>query len=360
MKAALFTEAKKPFEIVDVSIDKPGPGEVLIRTVAVGVCRSDLHFADGVYPSQFPTILGHEAAGIVEAVGEGVSRIKVGDNVVTCLSAFCGTCEQCVTGHLALCESPSVQRPKGAAPRLSINGEAVHQFQNLSAFAEMMLVHENAAVAVHPDMPLDRACLLGCAVVTGASAVFNGTKVRPGETVAVIGCGGIGLAAINSARIAGAGRIIAIDPQESKRALALKLGATDAVAPDAERPHKAIVAMTGGGVHHAIEAVGRTQTAELAWNILRPGGTATILGMIPPGQNIQIHGPTTLMGRKLHGSLMGDNRFPVDIPRLANFYLDGRLDLDSIIAERVGLEDINKAMETLRQGDAARTVVLFN
>ncbi|MBA3896872.1 MAG: Zn-dependent alcohol dehydrogenase [Sphingomonadaceae bacterium] len=359
MKAAVLHEVKTPLAIEDVAITTPGPREILIRTAAVGVCRSDLHFIDGVYPYPLPTIPGHEAAGVVEAVGSEVRRIKVGDHVVTCLSAFCGACEHCVTGHLSLCTDPSVQRGPDAAPKLTLGGKPVNQFLNLSAFAEMMLVHENAAVTIDRDMPLTQAALIGCAVTTGAGAVFNDCRIRPGESVAVIGCGGIGLAAINAARIAGAGRIIAIDPLESKRSLAMKLGATDAFDPGMDKAHQAIVEATGGGVHHAIEAVGRPASAELAWNILRRGGQAVIVGMIPPGQNVSIHGPTFLQGKGIKGSLMGSNRFPVDLPRLVDFYLKGQLDLDSIIAERTDLNGINDAVDKLRQGDAVRSVVVF-
>ena len=359
MKAAVLHEVRQPLVVEDVGIARPGPREVLIRTMAVGVCRSDLHFIDGVYPHALPVIPGHEAAGIVEAVGSDVARLKVGDHVVTCLSAFCGTCEHCVTGHLSLCQDQSVKRKPGEPPKLTLAGAPLPQFLNLSAYAEQMLIHENACVAVDRAMPLDRAALIGCAVTTGAGAVFNQARLVPGESVAVIGCGGIGLAAINAAKIAGAGRIIAIDPQPAKRALAKALGATDALAPEGDKPHQAIVELTGGGVDHAIEAVGRTETVELAWNILKRGGTATVLGMMPPGQHVQIHGPTFLQAKRLQGSMMGMNRFPVDIPRLVGFYLDGRLDLDAIIEKRIPLARINDAVDDLRRGDVARSVVVF-
>jgi S-(hydroxymethyl)glutathione dehydrogenase/alcohol dehydrogenase len=360
MKAAVLHEAKTPLVIEEVGIGAPGPREVLVRTKAVGVCRSDLHFIDGVYPHPLPVIPGHEAAGVVEAVGSDVARLKVGDHVITCLSAFCGTCEHCVTGQLSLCQDQSVKRREGDAPKLTLNGQVLPQFLNLSAYAEQMLIHENACVAVRPDMPLDRAAVIGCAVTTGAGAIFNQSRIEPGQSVAVIGCGGIGLAAINAAKIAGAGRIVAIDPQPSKRALALKLGATEALAPEGDKPHQAIVEMTGGGVDFAIEAVGRTATVEMAWNILKRGGTATVLGMVPPGEHVQIHGPTFLQAKRIQGSMMGMNRFPVDIPRLVDFYMSGALDLDSIIARRIPLAEINTAVDDLRSGDIARTVIVFD
>jgi S-(hydroxymethyl)glutathione dehydrogenase/alcohol dehydrogenase len=359
MKAAVLFEAKTPLSIEEVSVARPGPREVLIRTAAVGVCRSDLHFVDGAYPHAMPTIPGHEAAGVVEAVGEDVSTVKVGDHVVTCLSVFCGHCEHCVTGHMALCVDKSTRRGKDAAPRLSMNGAPVHQMLNLSAYAEQMLVHEHVCVAIDRDMPLDRAALIGCAVTTGAGAVFNTTDVTPGETVCVVGCGGIGLAAVNAAKIAGAGKIIALAPVAEKRAVAEKLGATHTIDALSETAADEVVEITKGGVHHAIEAVGRPQSAATAVKVLRRGGTATILGMMPLGETVGLSAMDLLSGKKLQGGLMGSNRFPVDIPRLVDFYLRGLLDLDTIIAERLPLERINHAFDELRKGDATRSVVVF-
>lgn len=360
MKAAVLFAPNQPLEIADIRISNPGPREVLIRTAAVGVCRSDLHFVDGAFPHPVPTVPGHEAAGVVEAVGSDVAHLRPGDHVITFFTVFCGACEMCVTGRPSLCIDPSTRRPDGAEPRLSLNdGTPLAPFLNLSAFAEMMLVHENACVAISKDMPLDRAALLGCAVITGAGAIFNDSRVRPGESVAVIGAGGIGLAAINAAKIAGAGTILAIDPVPEKREIARKLGATHALDPSVETIAKDVLKLTGGGVHYAIEAVGRSNTAELAWTILRRGGTATILGMIAPGNNVSLPGPTFLSGKKIQGSLLGSTRFPIDLPRLVQMYLDGLLDLDTMVAERIRLEDVNDALDKLRKGDSVRSVIEF-
>ncbi|MEH3037402.1 MAG: Zn-dependent alcohol dehydrogenase [Sphingomonas adhaesiva] len=361
VKAAVLFETKKPLEVADVLVANPGPHEVLIRTVAVGVCRSDLHFVDGAYPHPLPAIPGHEAAGVVEAVGSEVRTVKVGDHVVTCLSAFCGHCEFCITGRMFLCVSAETRRGKNDAPRLTLaDGGAVNQMLNLSAYAEMMLVHEHACVAIDRDMPLDRAALIGCAVTTGAGAVFNTNDVSPGETVCVVGCGGIGLAAVNAAKIAGAGKIIALDPVPEKRAIAEKLGAThtfDAMADDVVAE---VVELSRGGVHHAIEAVGRPQSAATTVSVLRRGGTATILGMMPLGEKVGLSAMDLLSGKRLQGGLMGSNRFPVDIPRLVDFYQRGMLDLDTIIAERLPLDRINHAFDELRKGDATRSVITFD
>lgn len=360
MKAAVLVQPGQPLEIESLSISNPGPHEVLIRTAACGLCHSDLHFIEGSYPHPLPTVPGHEAAGIVEAVGSEVRTVKVGDAVVTCLSAFCGHCEFCVTGRMALCMGGDTRRGAGDAPRITrADGSPVNQMLNLSAFAEQMLIHEHACTKLDPDMPLDRAAVIGCAVTTGAGAIFNVCKLTPGETVAVVGCGGVGLATINAAKIAGAGRIIAVDPMPEKRALAMKLGATDAIEAN-DGSAAAIVEMTKGGVDHAIEAVGRPASAATTVGALKRGGTATILGMMPLAERVSLGAFDLLSGKKLQGGLMGGNRFPVDMPRLVDFYLRGLLDLDSIIAETIPLSAINGGFEKMKKGDSARSVIVFD
>jgi S-(hydroxymethyl)glutathione dehydrogenase / alcohol dehydrogenase len=361
VKAAVLIEAGQPLQIEQVNISNPGPHEVLIRTAACGLCHSDLHFIEGTYPHPLPAIPGHEAAGIVEAVGSEVRTVKVGDAVVTCLSAFCGHCEYCVTGRMSLCLGGETRRKPGEAPRLTRpDGSIVNQMLNLSAYAEMMLIHEHACVAINPEMPLEKASVIGCAVTTGAGTIFNACKVTPGETVAVIGCGGVGLATINAAKIAGAGRIIAADPIPEKRALAIKLGATDVVDAMADDAAKQIQELTKGGVDHAIEAVGRPASGELAVKSLKRGGTATILGMMPLQHSVGLSAMDLLSGKKLQGAIMGGNRFPVDIPRLVDFYMRGLLDLDSIISETIPLERINEGFDQMKRGDAARSVIVFD
>lgn len=361
MKAAVLVETGKPLVIEDVVISKPGPHEVLIRTAACGLCHSDLHFIDGAYPHPLPAIPGHEAAGIVEAIGSEVRTVAVGDAVVSCLSAYCGHCEFCVSGRMSLCLGADTRRGPDEAPRITRpDGTTVGQMLNLSAFAEQMLIHEHACVRIDPDMPLDRAAVIGCAVTTGAGTIFNACKLTPGETVAVVGCGGVGLATINAAKIAGAGRIIAADPIKEKRDLAIKLGATDVIDASAEDAAAQIIELTKGGVDHAIEAVGRPASGDLAVGSLKRGGTATILGMMPLDHKVGLSAMDLLSGKKLQGVLMGSNRFPVDIPRLVDFYLRGLLDLDSIVAETIPLEQINDGFEKMKKGDAARSVIVFN
>ncbi|GMG90534.1 alcohol dehydrogenase [Cupriavidus sp. TKC] len=361
MKAAVLYQPKTPFVIEDVAIGKPGPREVLVRVAAVGVCHSDLHFVDGILPFPLPAVLGHEAAGIVEQVGSEVRTVKPGDHVISCLSAYCGHCDHCLTGRLSLCVSPETRRGEEDEPRLRApGGKPMTQYMNLSGFAEQMLIHEHALVAIRHDMPLDRAALIGCGVMTGVGAVMHTAKVQPGETVAVIGCGGIGLSAINGAALAGAGRIIAIDRLSGKLEMARTFGATDVIDASSADVVAAVRELTGGGVHHALEAIGLKQTVEQAFSMLRRGGTATVIGIVPPGVEIGIKGFELLEEKRLQGSRMGSNRFPVDMPRLVDFYMSGKLKLDEMISRRLPLERINEAFDDLRRGAVARSVLMLD
>ena len=359
MKAAVFHGPHKPLTIEDVDIDKPLGREVLVRVVASGVCHSDLHFVDGYYPFPTPAILGHEAAGIVEAVGPQVSEFKPGDHVIACLSVFCGRCEYCLTGKTHLCQTRPV-RANTEPPKLSWKGQPVNQFANLSAYAEQMLVHENALVKIDDQMPLDRAALIGCGVTTGVGAVLNTARIEAGTTVAVFGAGGVGLAVIQGARIAGARMIIAVDTVEAKFAKARELGATHTVNASKDEPAKMIRALTGGGVDYAFEAIGLKIAAEQCFDCLKPGGTATVIGMIPVGQKIELDGPMFLREKKIQGCSMGSNRFKVDMPRYIEFYRQGRLKLDEMITRRGRLEDVNEAFRAMKAGEVARTVLMFD
>ncbi|MFV0277991.1 MAG: Zn-dependent alcohol dehydrogenase [Parahaliea sp.] len=360
MKAAVLHATGTPLTIEEVQISKPGPREVLVRTAAVGVCHSDLHFAEGYLPFAMPVVLGHEASGVVEQVGADVRTVRPGDHIVTCISAYCGHCEHCLSGHLSLCESPETQRQEGEESKLTGQSKAIHQFMNLSAFAEQMLVHEHALVAINRDMPLDRAALLGCAVTTGAGAVINTAGVRPGETVAIIGCGGIGLSAINGAAIAGAGRIFAVDTQETKLAMARNFGATDTINASCDDPVQQLLELSNGkGVNKAFECVGMKKTIEQAFAMLARGGTATVVGAAKPGVKIEIDPIQFIAEKRIQGSRMGSNRFPIDIPKMVDFYLQGRLKLDEMISQRIGLEQINEAFDEIRRGELARSVIIF-
>jgi S-(hydroxymethyl)glutathione dehydrogenase/alcohol dehydrogenase len=359
MKAAVFHGPQKPLTIENVDIAKPIGREVLVGTVASGVCHSDLHFVDGYYQFPTPAILGHEAAGIVEDVGPHVTEFKAGDHVIACLSVFCGHCSYCLTGRTHLCQSRPVRTPQ-EPPKLSWNGAPVNQFANLSAYAEKMLVHENGLVKVRDDMPLDRGALIGCGVTTGVGAVLNTARVEAGATVAVYGAGGVGLAVIQGARIAGAGMIIAVDVFEQKLAKARELGATHTVDASKNDPVKAIRELTNGGVEYSFEAIGLKKAAEQAFECIRPGGTATVIGMIPVGQKIELEGSVFLREKRIQGCSMGSNRFKVDMPKYVDFYQRGLLRLDEMITRRGRLEDVNEAFRAMKAGEVARTVLMFD
>ncbi len=360
MKAAVLRSVPGELTIEDVQVDNPGPREVLIRTVAAGVCHSDLHYLTGDYDTPVPTVMGHESAGVVEAVGDHVTYVAPGDHVITSLSVFCGHCEYCLSGRMALCAHEDTMRASGAPPRLAQDGQTIHQYADVSSFAEQLLVHEHALVKIRPDMPLDRAALIGCAVTTGLGAVFRTAAVAPGETVAVIGCGGVGLSTIQGARIAGAGRIIAIDIVPAKLDMAKHFGATDTVDALDGDPAQQVLDLTSGGVDHAFDAIGRPTTPPQAFGMLRPGGTATIIGMIPLGATIELPGVDFLAEKRIQGSCMGSNQFRTDAPRFIDFYFDGRLDLDTLISDRMPLARVNDAMAALDGTVLGRSILTFD
>ncbi len=360
MKAAVMRAQNVPLEIEDIQISQPGPHEVLVKTAATGVCHSDLHCIEGTLPVPPPTVLGHEPAGVVEVVGSEVRAFAVGDHVIGCLSAFCGYCEFCLSGRPNLCGGGATLRGPDEPPRISKDGQAILQFAHLSAFAEQMLVHENALVKIRDDMPLDRAALIGCGVTTGLGAALNTARVEPGSTTAVIGCGGVGLAAIQGCRIAGAARVIAIDTVPWKLELAKELGATDGVLAGEGNPVAAVHELTSGGVDYAFEAIGLKATAEQTYQMIKKGGTAVLVGVVPIGVNIEIPAfDVVLNEKKLIGSMMGSNRFRVDMPRYVDFYLDGRLKLDEMISARLKLDEVNQAFDKMKAGEVARSVLVF-
>lgn len=360
MKAAVLYEANTPLVIENIATRKPGPHEVLINTAYAGLCHSDLHFIEGLYPHPLPLVLGHESAGIVEAVGSEVNYVSKGDHVITCLSVFCGTCEQCTSGRPVICSNTDVKMPPGKSDRLEWGNSAkLHTFMNLSSYAEQMLVHENAIVKVDHDMPLAQGAMIGCGVITGYGAVVNTANVQAGETVAVIGCGGVGMAAVNGAFITGAARIIAVDTNPDKLATAKKLGATDCVNPNDGDPIEQVMELTQGGVHHVIECLGFKSTVEQGFQMLGVGGTLTIVGMVPHGQKIELHGFDFLRERRVQGSSMGSNRFRTDMPRMIELYRQGRLHLDDWISAKIQLEDINDGFKAMKEGTVIRSVIDF-
>lgn len=364
MRAALLRDDSGVLTIEDVHISTPQGSEILLRVAATGICHSDLHFLDGTWPTRRPVLLGHEAAGVVEAVGDDVIDLRPGDHVITCLSMFCGRCERCLTGHSYLCENSRrlQSRPRGEASRITTSdGEAVNQFGGLGSFAEQMLIHQNAAVKITDDMPLDRAALIGCAVTTGVGAVFRTAAVRPGSTVAVIGCGGVGISAVQGAHLAGARKVIAVDVEPRKLAWASELGATHTVNAADGDPVAEVKEITGGGVDYSFECIGLKQTAEQAFHMIRPGGTATVMGMVPHGVNLEIPGADLFLGSKrLQGCKMGSNNFVADMPHLCDLYLGGRLKLDEMISSTITLDEVNEGFAAMQRGEVVRSVIEFS
>jgi S-(hydroxymethyl)glutathione dehydrogenase / alcohol dehydrogenase len=360
MKAALLRAYGEPLATEDVSLGPLGDFDVRVQVVATGVCHSDLHVARGEVPLPVPTVLGHEGSGVVTAVGDRVSEVSVGDHVVGCMSMFCGICAYCLSGRPYLCtRAELLARDPRLGPALHQEDEVITAFCDLGSFAEEMIVHQRALVKIPPEMPLERAALLGCAVTTGLGAVFNTAGVHPGDTVAVVGCGGVGLAAIQAAAIAGADRVIAVDQVAAKSQLARSLGATDFVEANGRDVGAEVLELTAGGVDHAIEAAGTKLTIEAAYKMIRAGGTATVCGFLGFGQRIEIDPLDLLFEKRLQGSQMGSNRFRLDIPRYARMYLSGRLDLDSLVSRTIGLDDINDAFAAMTTGQLARHVVVL-
>ena len=361
MKAAVLREVNRSLEVEEVQVDNPGPREVLLRTGASGVCHSDLHYVEGSYTIAMPAILGHEAAGTVEAVGEQVAYVKPGDTVITCLSVFCGHCEFCLRGQPVLCTRDDVVRHRNEPPRLRQGDTAITQMAQLGSYAEQMLVHEHALVKVREDVPIDRLALIGCGATTGLGAALNTAQVQPGSTVAVVGCGGVGLNCIQGAALAGALRIIAIDTVETKLTMAREFGATDVIDASGGEVVQKVLDLTDGGVDFSFEAIGLKETAEQCYEMLRPGGAATIIGMIPEGVKIEIDaGGFLRRERRIQGSSMGSNRFRTEMPRYIEFYLQGRLKLDELVSQHMKLEQINEAFADMKGGNVARSVILFD
>jgi S-(hydroxymethyl)glutathione dehydrogenase/alcohol dehydrogenase len=361
--AAVFRKVQAPLTIEPVDIDKPMAREVLVRTVATGVCHSDLHVVDGVgrFPLDRPIVLGHEGAGVVEAVGPDVTSVRVGDHVVACLSGFCGQCPQCLSGHPNLCTGGIVTRKDSEPPRLSRNGAPYRQFIGISSYAEKMLLHENSIVRIDPDLPLDRVCLIGCGVLTGVGAALRSSGLQGGQTVAGFGCGGVGLSIVQGARIGGARQIIAVDMFASKEEMARRAGATHFVNSSEDDPVKAVRALTGGaGVDHSFEAVGNAKLCRQAIESLAIRGTCTIVGVLPPDATIEFPWMAIRPECKVQTSRMGSNRFRYDIPMYLDFYRQGRLDLDDMVTKTGRLGDINEAFRAMKAGEVARTVLTFD
>lgn len=357
--AAVLREPGRPLEHETLFLDEPLAGEVRVRTHAVGLCHSDLHYIQGNLPIDLPAVLGHEVVGEVEAVGPDCASLSMGDRVVVTITPSCGSCPQCQSGKSTLCQRSSILRKRTQPKLLDANDNEVHLLGSIGAFAEALVIPEVAAVLVGSDMSATEACLLGCCVATGYGAVVHGAQVSSLDTVAVIGCGGVGIAAIQAARIAGARKVIAIDLFEEKLARACRLGATHRVKSDPDASTQ-IEQISPGGVDKTFEAVGSPATAALAFEILAPGGTATILGLQPSGNKIEINAEKLIEGdRKATGAYMGGNQLAKDMLAFIDHHAAGNLRLDDMVTSRWKFAEINEGFDAMRDPSSIRAVVQF-
>ena len=363
MKAAVLEAVGEKFVIQNVQIADPIGREVLIDVKASGLCHSDLHIAEHDFGFAMNTVLGHEIAGVVAAVGPDVSEFEVGDHVVGSLISHYGHCDSCLAGKTYECsDQVAVQRTIDQPARITRDGQSVSQGFDLGGFAEQSLAHENNLVKVNKAIPFEKAALLGCGVITGAGAAINTAAVRVGDTVAVIGCGGVGLNVIQGAALAGARRVIAIDLQPGKLELAKKFGATDTINPADGDVVEMVRAITGtDGVDHSFEVIGLKATAHQAVEVLGKGGDAYLIGMQKPGTVIELEpmGDLLMQQKSLHGVFMGSSSFKLDIPMYADLYLQGRFNLDDLVSQTIKLEEINEGYDDLRKGGVARSVITF-
>ena len=362
MRAAVLRNVGS-IEIEDIDLPEPGPGEIRVKIKAVGVCHTDLVVSDGSVPAPMPIVLGHEGAGVVDAVGDGVGDLAVGDHVVISASAGCGICMQCQLGAPGLCETGSVHYLDGklgyGQRRLSKGTEVINHFCLQSSFAEYAVIERWSAVRIPRDVPFDIACLTACGVPTGYGAVVNRANVMAGESVLVIGAGGVGLSAVLGAVTGGAGRVIVADKSAAAGALARELGATDVieVGPDTDIVAETL-ALTSRGVDVAIDAVGMVNTVAAAFNSLRPGGRTVVVGAFDAFGMVSVPLYGLLQQRVLTGSTGGSVRPQVDIPRILELYRGGRLPLDKLVTRRYGLEDLPRALEEFGV-EAGRAVLIL-
>ncbi len=364
MKAAIFHEVGKPMTIEPIEVAPPRTGEVLVRYRAGGVCHSDHHAMAGVFPVPTPIVMGHEGAGVVEEVGPGVRSVKPGDHVVSVWRYSCGNCELCLSGRPAICGEGIRMRTDGTlsdgTTRFTINGEKVHHFLGVSTFSSHSVVSEKSVLKIRKDMSLEKAAVVSCAVITGVGAVTNAAKVRPGESVAVFGAGGVGLNAIQGAALVGAEPIIAVDLMQNKLEMAKTFGATHVVNSSDENAVEAIREITKGkGAHYAFELIGLPEVMATAFQSVRTGGTAVIVGIADVKSKVSIH-PTALVTeeKRLIGSLYGSCNPRLEVPRLIDLYMAGKLNLDDLLTKEWSIEQINEAYQALINGEVARSVVV--
>ncbi|WP_417519135.1 Zn-dependent alcohol dehydrogenase [Minwuia sp.] len=359
MKAAVCRAFGQPLSIEEVEVAPPGPGEIRVKMAACAICHSDIFFADGAWGGDLPAVYGHEAAGIVETVGDGVSGLAVGDHVVVTLIRSCGQCPSCAVGMQVTCDA---QFPLDtASPIRTTAGEPLGHGLRTGAFAEYVTVDHSQAVAIPKEIPLDAASLLACGVITGFGAVANTARIEAGSTVAVIGAGGVGLNSVQGAALNGASLIVAIDIADDKLAAAKTFGATHTLNSRSDDLKTAIADLTAGkGVDYVFATVGVKQAIAQCFDIAAPGGAIVLVGMPPSGDLIDLDpGTVAALNQRILGSKMGTARIQVDIPYLITLYQQGRLKLDELITGRYPLDRINEAFDSVRRGEALRNVIVF-
>ena len=360
MKAAVLYESNTQFVIEELDLDEPGPGQVMVKTMSTGVCHSDWHVVKGDWPQiPLPSILGHESAGVVEAVGPDVAGLEPGDHVILTWKGGCGQCEMCQQGWPSVCDlMPSVD----SKPRVRRTGAEINQMIGLGGFGSYTVIPENAAVRVDRDIPFPQAALVGCGVSTGVGAVINTARVRPGTTVAVFGCGGVGLNCIQGATIANATTIIAVDILDNKLDFAREFGATHTVNASRDDPVERIKELTGGkGAHYAFEAIGVSKEPYVqSVECTRKRGVTVWVGAAPMDMPVTLDARALFFEKVIMGSYLGSSRPHIDIPRLLGLYRAGRLKLDELITRTFPVEEINSAFEALSKGEVARGVLSFD
>ena len=367
IRAAVLRHPSQPVAIEEVELDPPKAEEVLVRVAAAGVCHSDVRYADGdLGPGRWPMVLGHEGAGVVESVGEAVTHLVPGDHVAFCFVPACRSCRYCLAGKPNLCETVAEHGARGmlmdGTSRLRlVDGTTLQHGLRTACFAERTVVAKGGAVRIPEELPLWQAALLGCGVVTGMGAVRNVARVQLGESVAVLGCGGVGLQVIAASRLSGADPIIAVDRVPEKLELARAQGATHAVdAAEEGNPVSAIRELSDGGVDYAFEVIGKPETIRLAWDVIRPGGTAVVVGLVAEGVEASMPAIEFLSDKSLRGTYYGSGDPAAELPGLAALALAGDLDLEGVVTHVAGLEGVEAALDRLRRGEGARTVLVVD
>lgn len=364
MKAAVLYELKTPLKVEDVDLDNPKRGEVRVKIAANGVCHSDYSVIHGVLRSPLPVVPGHEGAGIVEEIGPDVTLVKPGDHVVLSFAPYCGHCYYCSIGRPVLCDNMRLTMGKGTlldgTCRLKKNGKPVYHMAGLSSFAQYAVVAETSCIKIPDNVPLDKACLVGCGVMTGVGAAINTAKVAPGASAVVIGCGGVGLNTIQGCAIAGAATIIAVDLMDNKLEYAKQFGATNTINPSKQDLVKTVRSLTEGrGADYAFEVIGLGKTIEQAYACTRQGGMTIVVGAPSREDTVTIPASSLLVEKEIKGSLYGSARPRVDMPRLIDLYMKKKLKIDELVSRTYSLDEVNDAMTALERGEVARSVVVM-